>query len=419
MNKKQTTRRQATPKLRFPEFRDAGEWEERLLGDIAKLIEERAGSDKHTPMSVTAGVGLVAQEEKFGREIAGNQYRSYFVIREGDFAYNKSATKQYPEGFVTMLEGQSSAAVPNSIFTCFRVEGDVINRHFLNYVFSANFHGAWLRRFITIGARAHGALNVNSDDLLRMPLRVPSLLEQEKIADCLSSLDSLIAAQRQKLDTLKAHKQGLLQQLFPAEGETVPRLRFPEFREAREWEEKSIGSVCQSFSGGTPSTLEQDFYGGDIPFIRSAEIEQDRTALFLTNKGFESSAARLVKKGDVLVALYGANSGEVALARLDGAINQAILCLRSQGSNAFIYQALSHKKDWLVATYIQGGQGNLSAAIIKSIQLPFPSLDEQHKIAGCLSSLDDLIAAQHQKLDAFNAHKQGLLQQLFPSPDEV
>ncbi|WP_275849836.1 restriction endonuclease subunit S [Extensimonas sp. H3M7-6] len=199
----------------------------------------------------------------------------------------------------------------------------------------------------------------------------------------------------------------------------VPRLRFPEFREAGEWEEKSIGDSCESFSGGTPSTINKDFYGGDIPFIRSAEIDKNKTELFLTIEGLNNSAAKMVKVGDILIALYGANSGDVALARINGAINQAILCLRHETNNIFVYQYLSIKKEWIITTFLQGGQGNLSGDIIKGIKLFFPLPDEQQKIADCLSSLDELIAAEANKLDALKTHKKGLMQQLFPAEGET
>jgi type I restriction enzyme, S subunit len=199
----------------------------------------------------------------------------------------------------------------------------------------------------------------------------------------------------------------------------VPKLRFPEFRGAGGWQEKTIGQVCKSFSGGTPNTAQKDFYGGSIPFIRSAEIDRAETELFLTEEGLTHSAAKLVTKGDVLVALYGANSGDVALARIDGAINQAILCLKSDRSNAFIHQFLSLRKNWIITTYLQGGQGNLSGEIVKSISLGFPDSAEQQKIAECLSSVDELMAAQARKVDALKTHKKGLMQQLFPREGET
>jgi len=194
----------------------------------------------------------------------------------------------------------------------------------------------------------------------------------------------------------------------------TPALRFPEFANSGEWVEKKLGEICDSFSGGTPLTSNKDYYGGNIPFIRSAEINKEKTELFLTKLGFNNSSAKIVNKGDVLVALYGANSGDVAIAKIDGAINQAILCLQSKENNFFISQFLELQKDNIISTYLQGGQGNLSGEIIKSLIVPIPSLPEQRKIAECLSSLDDIITLSTQKLAALKKHKKGLMQRLFP-----
>lgn len=284
------------------------------------------------------------------------------------------------------------------------------------YLFSSQS----VRRQIQREAQGAKVLGLSATRLGNVQLHYPSEAdEQQKIAGCLSSLDELITAENQKLDTIKAHKQGLMQRLFPREGETVPRLRFPEFQNAGEWEPKTVGDSCKSFSGGTPSTTNKSFYGGEIPFIRSAEINKDETELFLTNEGLKNSAAKMVKMGDILVALYGANSGDVALSKINGAINQAILCLRHETNNRFVYQYLAHKKEWIIATFIQGGQGNLSGEIIKAIGLFFPKPKEQQRIADCLSSLDDLITAQSQKINALKVHKKGLMQQLFPVLDAV
>jgi type I restriction enzyme S subunit len=199
----------------------------------------------------------------------------------------------------------------------------------------------------------------------------------------------------------------------------APRLRFPEFRQADDWRPASVGAKTTAFSGGTPDTSRKELYGGNIRFIRSAEIGKESTELTLTEAGLSASAAKLVVRGDVLVALYGANSGEVALAKIDGAINQAILCLRSEDNNAFLYQYLCARKDWITAKYLQGGQGNLSGDIVKSIVLGFPSKFEQQKIADCLMSLDEVIAAQGRKVEALKTYKRGLMQQLFPREGET
>jgi len=198
----------------------------------------------------------------------------------------------------------------------------------------------------------------------------------------------------------------------------IPALRFPEFASKSEWESKELREIFDSFSGGTPSTSDKRYYGGEIPFIRSAEIAKEKTELLLTEEGLNNSSAKLVNKGDLLVALYGANSGDVAISKINGAINQAILCMQSDYSNSFTYNFLSFKKDWIVSRYIQGGQGNLSGEIVKSIRLLFPKPQEQQKIAACLSALDALIAAHTDKLDALKEHKKGLLQKLFPQKGE-
>ena len=207
------------PRLRFPEFREKGGWTTVELGTITTITTEKVGSNASIPMSITSGVGLVSQEDKFGRVIAGDSYKNYLLLKPNDFAYNKSATKEYPEGFLALYSGSELAAVPNSIFTCFRVKGQSPVPTYLKYLFLGNLHGQWLRKFIQVGARAHGSLSINDSDLMALPVPLPtgesSIAEQQKIADCLSSLDELITAETQKLDTLKTHKKGLMQQLFP------------------------------------------------------------------------------------------------------------------------------------------------------------------------------------------------------------
>ena len=143
-------KKQVIPKLRFIDFKDDERWDITTFGKLSIPVEERAGEDSYTLMSVTSGVGLIPQIEKFGREIAGNSYKNYYVIQNDDFAYNKSATKLYPEGYIAMLQGYDNAALPNSIFTCFRIVDKGSSPQFFNYLFSSNYHGKWLRKYITL-----------------------------------------------------------------------------------------------------------------------------------------------------------------------------------------------------------------------------------------------------------------------------
>lgn len=167
---------------------------------------------------------------------------------------------------------------------------------------------------------------------------------------------------------------------------------------ASSWEQRKLGDITSSYSGGTPQANNPDYYNGSIPFIRSAEIIADKTELYLTERGLAESSAALVDAGCILYALYGATSGEAGISRINGAINQAILaiCPYAGFDSGFLASWLRREKDAIVATYLQGGQGNLSGAIVKDLRVPVPGLPEQKAIGDCLSKLDDLITL-HQR----------------------
>ena len=194
----------------------------------------------------------------------------------------------------------------------------------------------------------------------------------------------------------------------------VPQIRFSGFTDP--WEQRKLGELAESYSGGTPAAGESEFYGGSIPFIRSAEIAAESTELFLTEKGYESSSARMVKPGDVLYALYGATSGEVAVSRQKGAINQAILAIlpRDDCDARYITAWLRKQKGYIVTTYLQGGQGNLSGMIVKNLEVSIPSLPEQQKIGSMLSHLDSLITLHQRKYDKLCVLKKSMLDKMFP-----
>ena len=182
-----------------------------------------------------------------------------------------------------------------------------------------------------------------------------------------------------------------------AEKQNIPEIRFEGFTDP--WEQRKLGDITSSYSGGTPQANNPDYYNGSIPFIRSAEINADKTELYLTEKGLAESSAALVDAGCILYALYGATSGEAGISRINGAINQAILAIYPYAGfdSGFLASWLRREKDAIVATYLQGGQGNLSGAIVKDFKVPVPGLPEQKAIGDCLSSLDNLITLHQRK----------------------
>ena len=202
------------------------------------------------------------------------------------------------------------------------------------------------------------------------------------------------------------------------EKKLVPKLRFPEFTHA--WEQRKLGEITNSYSGGTPSVSNRNYYGGNIPFIRSGEISLEKTELCITDDGLNNSSAKLVSKGDILYALYGATSGEVSRSLINGAINQAILAIQPHDnfSPEFIIQWLKGKKLHIVSSYLQGGQGNLSAEIVKNLVISIPQIQEQQKIGTFFTALDRYITIHHRKLDNVKKLKAGLLQKMFPKNDQ-
>ncbi|MEK5447710.1 restriction endonuclease subunit S [Paenibacillus sp. FSL R7-0331] len=200
----------------------------------------------------------------------------------------------------------------------------------------------------------------------------------------------------------------------------VPKRRFREFQDNSAWEQRKLGSVTNSYSGGTPSVGNYEYYDGEIPFIRSAEINNDSTELFISESGLKNSSAKLVEVGDILYALYGATSGEVGISRINGAINQAILAIQPYKGydSQFIMQWLRKQKQKIINKYLQGGQGNLSGLIVKDIEIEFPRFDEQVEIGSFFKELDHLITLHQRKLDKTKALKSAYLSEMFPAEGE-
>jgi type I restriction enzyme S subunit len=399
------------PKLRFPEFQKKDNWQLTTIGEIGSFYYGK--SAPKWSLSSDAPTLCVRYGELYTKfDTIISEIISRTNIDPSNLKFSKGGEILVPRvGEVPQDFAKNCCYLPFPNIAIGEMISVFETKEYP--IFYAYYFRTLIKQFAEV-VEGQNVKNLYFVNLEPIAIGKPSYLEQKKIAACLSSIDEVINAESLKLESLKKHKKGLMQNLFPQEGETVPNWRFKEFTKDGKWDTKSIGEIFNSFSGGTPSTSERKYYGGGIPFIRSAEINKEETDLFLTEEGLKNSSAKLVNKGDLLVALYGANSGDSAISKIDGAINQAILCLQSEYSNSYSYYFLTFKKDWIVSRFIQGGQGNLSGDIVKSILIPFPKKSEQNKIASCLSSLDELITAQLFKIEQLKLHKKGLTQGLFP-----
>lgn len=395
------------PKLRFPEFK--GEWEEKKLSDfMTRLTRKNSNNESSRALTISSVDGLIGQGEFFKKQIASKDTSGYYLLKKGDFAYNKSYSVGYNYGSIKRLDRYEDGVV-STLYICMSLTSDT-NSDYLTHYFDSMKWNKSVSEISAEGARNHGLLNIPTEAFFQTKHFLASTLaEQQKIADFLSNVDSIITAETKILNTLQKKKKALMQKLF------TQQLRFKsnDGTDFPAWEEKKLGEFCKTYSGGTPKSGTADYYGGEIPFIRSGEISSNKTELFLTEKGMENSSAKMVSKGDILYALYGANSGLCSISKIDGAINQAILCIKTKENKRFLCNYLQYQREYFYSTYLQGGQGNLSGKLVESFIIPLPCLVEQQKIADCLSSMDLLIQTQQNVVTTWQQRKKALLQQMF------
>ncbi|MCY3859996.1 MAG: restriction endonuclease subunit S [Gammaproteobacteria bacterium] len=268
---------------------------------------------------------------------------------------------------------------------------------------------------------------IGLDDLKNLPMHIPTLMEQRKIADCLGSLDDLISAQDQKLESLRQHKQGLLQQLFPQPGETVPKLRFPEFRNAPSWQTESLGDLGVFTRGLTYKS--DDTTSAGLTVLRSSNIQDERLILNsdLVHVNKECSSRLLLAKGDIAICMSNGSKSLVGknaeyIGDHIGNVTVGAFCsiFRAEVDFAKLAFKTPQYKTFIMREVAGGNIKNLTNSDLESFEFLVPRHQaEQRKIVDCLGSLDNLISAQEQKLETLRLHKQGLMQQLFPTTENL
>ena len=378
--------------MRFPEFQ--GEWEVKKLGEVATFSN---------------GKGHEKDIDENGAYILIN---SKFVSTEGNVIKrtNKQLIPLFCNQIVMVMSDLPSG---KALAKCFYIENNnlytlnqricslTINEDDSKFIYYSINRNEFYLRFDD----GVNQTNLKKAEVLDCPVYLPSLSEQQKTSNFLSLIDERIHTQIKIIGELEILIKGLSEKLFSQE------IRFKGF--AEKWSVKKLGGLATFYSGGTPLTSKKEYFDGNIPFIRSGEINSNVTEQFINELGLKNSSAKMVEIGDILYALYGATSGEVAISKINGAINQAVLCIKSQQNHYFIYSYLFHKKEYIINKYLQGGQGNLSADIVKQIELPIPTLEEQTAIANFLSAIDTKIQTEKNILNMYQSQKQFLLQNLF------
>lgn len=404
------------PKLRFPEFQDAPAWKPVSLRQASVPVDERVGERKLTPVSISAGIGFVPQADKFGRDISGSQYQRYTLVSDGDFVFNKGNSLRFPQGCIYLLNGWGQVAAPN-VFIAFRLKDGYSNGFFQN-CFEQNQHGKQLQRHITSGARSNGLLNISKETFFNVKIATPSLPEQQKIADCLDSADALIVAQGRKVEALKAHKKGLMQQLFPQEGETQPRLRFPEFQDSGDWVIKLGGELFAN-------RKEKGEAGLPIYSVTMNDGMVPRSSFDRNFYDIENPLGnRKAHRGDIAYNMMRMWQGALGTAPEDCMVSPAYVVLKPRSGACAEFFAYFFKLPQSLKLLTITSRGLTKDRLrlyfddFANMPMRVPDKREQQRIADLLNSLENLITAEARKLDMLMSYKKGLMQRIFPQVQE-
>ena len=408
------------PNLRFPEFQKTPAWCVELLGCLFRERKE-TGLSELPLLSVTDREGVIPQEQTNRKNTSNSNKSKYLRVVPGDIAYNT----------MRMWEGRSARVgiegVVSPAYTVCRPGADT-NTKFFAYYFKTDSLIRQFRKYSQ--GLVKDTLNLKYEAFSHIPVGFPPPDEQQKIAGCLGSLDDLIAAEGRKLEALRQHKQGLMQQLFPQPGETQPLLRFTEFRDAPDWEQAALGTLLDRPPEYGANAAAVPF-SEDLPaYIRITDIDDDGRFVPAprVSVDIEPSDDQFLQPGDIVLARTGASVGKSYRYRVeDGRLVFAGFLIRVRPNldrlvPEFLSAYLSTWRywDWVRLTSARSGQPGINGSEYASMPLSMPtdtaSLPEQRKIADGFAVLDDGIAAQRQRLRALRCHKNGLLQQLFPTP---
>ncbi len=404
------------PQLRFPEFENDNGWKKKQLDSLCKFVRGPFGGALKKEVFVKKGYAVYEQSQAIYNQF--NVFR-YFITKEKFEELKRFAVNA--DDIIMSCSGTMGkfSIVPKTF------KKGVINQALLKLTVKENLVVDFVKTSLELplnqnkllAQSAGGAIKnvVGVSELKKIEISIPHIKEQEKIANCLSSLDNLITAENEKLDLLKKHKRGVLQQLFPQEGETKPQYRFKEFENDEDWEETVLDNVADYANGKAHEKEISET--GKYKVVNSKFISTDGEVVKYT-----SSAKLKANTGDILMVLSDIPNGK-AIAKCfyvdeedTYTVNQRICKITPTDiDNKFLFYIQNRNKYFLAFD-----DGVKQTNLRKDTVLSFPflkpkDLKEQEKIADCLSSVDDLIESQTTRIEALKDHKKGLLQKMFPN----
>jgi type I restriction enzyme S subunit len=407
------------PQLRFPEFFSAGTWDADGLGVVADFVNEKIALERVALENYVSTENILA--DFGGIDRASKLPTTGSVTR---FQLNDTLVSNIRPYLKKVWVADKEGGASNDVIVI-RAKQRVLPQ----YLSSLLKNDAFID-YVMTGAKGVKMPRGDVGSMKAYPTFFPSKAEQQKIADCLSSLDELIAAQARKVEALKTHKKGLMQQLFPREGETQPRLRFPEFQNTGDWSDGKLEDIATVFQGYGFPERHQGQTSGDYPFYKVSDISRSlatgdvfikESANYVNEDLLKDLRAKPIPEGTTIFAKIGEairsnkrvvttapcliDNNAAGLKRIDG-----------KATDLFIYFLMEQIS---LIDHAGGVVPSVNKSAIESIAVRFPEPDEQQRIADCLTALDTLITVAMQELDTLKTHKKGLMQQLFPSAEAI
>lgn len=404
------------PRLRFPEFR--GEWVEKKLGEIAERVTRKnKNNETPLPLTISSKDGLVDQVTYFNKTVASKDMSGYYLLKNGEFAYNKSYSVGYDFGSIKRLDKYPMGAL-STLYICFSIKN--FDSDFMKVYFDSL---KWYREIYLIaaeGARNHGLLNISTEDFFETKHKLPlGLPEQKKIAAFFTLLDRRIQKQRQLVEFLKTYKRGVSEAIFER------RLNFSSLL-ATEWKKYKLGQIGEFYNGLSGKSRE-DFGNGNCKFINYMNVYKNIIAdesLCESVKIRKEEEQNSVKYGDVLFTQSSETLEEVGYTSVWTHSSQPYLNSFCFGYRFYdsvmtnpIFIAHYMRSNYIRKAIMKEGQGatrvNLSAERLKNLNIFLPDINGQNKIAEFLSRLENRIHKEESVLEKMSTEKSSLLQKMF------
>ena len=365
------------------------DWQESPLIDMCTKRQEKAGCKKLETLSISAGIGFVNQAEKFGRELSGEQYKNYTVIRTGDFSYNKGNSKKYPQGCIYLLKDREIAAVPN-VFNTFRLY-DFYNNEYYMFLFSSGYLNKQLFKWINFGVRNDGLLNLYDEDFYKSILPIPSQQEQEKIAKILNCCDKVIELKQKLLEEISKEKSILMAKVFKSPQKMI-----------------KLSKLANVIMGQSPNSQNYNNVNLGMPLIQGNADCENR---FTKPRLWTTEITKQCQIGDIIMSVR-APAGTVSISRHNACIGRGVCSIRAKSYTDILYQYLIYiEPKW--KKFVQGSTFEaINSSDINNLLVPIIGEKEQEKISNVFNLIDKKIELLSQELEQYKQLKKSLSQLL-------